>query len=111
MERAFLEFGLSKAGFSEKSIQRTNEKGKIQRFVAFYGICPKTYANIFLALKGNDAFQGKLSMGHLFLVLLWLKSYMTEPILAGIFGVSENTVRKNTWKYAIAIQNLKTSKV
>ena len=111
MEEAFLSYGLSKAGLSGESIERTNEKTKMQRFVAFYGCCPETCTKIFLALKESDTFEGTVSMRHLFLGLLWLKAYMTVPILAGIFGISESTVRKNTCKYVRAIQSLKTSKV
>ena len=111
MEEACLSFGLLKAGFSEKSIERTNEKVKIQRFISFYGCCPKTFTAIFMALKESNSFQGKVSMVHLFLGLTWLKTYMTERCLAGFFGLTENTVRKKVWQYTSAIQSLKPSKV
>ena len=107
----FMYYGLEKVGFSRKQIDNSNERLCLQRFVSFFGVCPKTCKEMFSALKEVEPFRVKCSMVHFFLTLAWLKSYGTYSVLSGQFKVTENTVMKWVWIYAKGIQSLKESKV
>ena len=106
----FMYYGLEKVGFDRSQIEKC-ERLSLERFISFFGVCPKTTKEMFSALKEVEPFQHKCSMLYFFLTLTWFKSYMTYPVLSGLFKLTENTVRKWVWVYAKGIQSLKESKV
>lgn len=115
-EEEWLETGLIYAGFDifrQNSISRDNNLG---RFRSFYGINPTPLILMHNDLQTNEdgtEIDGKKngSPKHLLMTLHWLKTYTTEPILAGLFELNERTVRKFIWQYASALQSLKSRKV
>lgn len=112
MEDGVLSYGLERAGFRQYGKEQTNTAVRMDRFVAFYGVSHRTCAAIFEALKKSRADKGEpSSLLHFLLTMFWFKAYVTERILAGLFQMSENTVRKWIWEYATSLQLLKQSKV
>ena len=111
-EDNILSYGLERAGFRQYGAQRTCKAVQMERFVSFYGVCHQTCAAIFEALQVSRNEVGEGSNLLYFLVtMFWFKAYVTEPVLAGLFQLTENTVRKWIWVYARSLQWLKPSKV
>ena len=111
-EDSVLSYGLERAGFRQYLIQKTNKAAQAERFVSFYGVSHRTCAASFDALRKIRADAGVVSHLLYFLVtMFWFKSYVTESVLAGVFQITENTVRKWIWEYARSLQLLKASKV
>jgi hypothetical protein len=113
-EADFLELGLSYAGFNAINQQRTRPEDNIRRFRAWYGAGAKTCSQIFMDLQTADMQETcikNLDAKKLLLTLYWMKTYNTESVLAGTFGVNEKTARNWLWTYAGAIQALKHKKV
>ena len=111
VENSHLFYGLEKVGFSRGQVEKTNRDKSIQRFTSYFGCCPRTSTALFAALKDANSLQSKPSLLYFYMALAWLKSYLTERVLAGMFKVHENTVRTWVGKYAIGIQSLKEQKV
>jgi hypothetical protein len=113
-EAEFLELGLSHAGFDAIKQQRTRPVDNVRRFRGWYGAGPKTCSQIFIDLQTSDIQQARIKKPDgkkLLLALCWMKTYNTEPVLAGIFNANEKTARNWLWTYAGAIQALKHQKV
>ena len=104
-------YGLEKAGFYCARIQSVALKTNLERFVSFYGVDPKTCVEVYTSLKASDGLAKTTSVVYFFLTMAWLKTYSKEHVLAGIFGVSENTIRKWIWINLKGLQSLKASKV
>ena len=112
LEDRVLSYGLERAGFHQNGDQQKSKAVQRERFVAFYGVCYRTCSAIFEALKISRAEAGDVSnLLHFLVTMFWFKSYVTEPVLSGLFQLTENTVRKWIWEYARALQRLKPSKV
>ena len=109
-EESILSFGLETIGFREQQNQRTNQNTKLERFSSSFGAWPQTCCGLLTALEGLPGFA-PVKLRNFFLAMFWLKNYPAEPVLAGIFKMTENTVRKWIWKFGRAIQSLKESKV
>ena len=107
----FLHYGLEKVGFNRDQIERTNMETNKGRFVAYFGVSPLATFKFFQSIEESNYFEKKTPLPHFFLCLVWLKGYLSESLLAGMFKLNENTVREWIWKYAKAIQSLKQSKV
>jgi hypothetical protein len=105
-EGEVLFYGLIYAGFNEERQKTVDEKKNIERFRCFYGVEHKAVAALIKDLPDKD-FQLK----NLFLALNYLKTYNTETVLSGWWGMSEETVRKWTKHYQQEIQKLKEKKV
>ena len=111
-EENVLYYGLEWAGFRQYGIRGTNKDMKVERFISFFGVCHLTCATIFLALKKHREERGDdSSLLYFLLTMSWFKTYATESVLAGMFSLTENTVRKWIWEYAKSLQWLKPSKV
>ena len=110
-EETVLLYGIERAGFAQ-SERLPNRKKQLERFVAYFGISHRTCAAIFMALQAArvDA-DDDLKLINLLITLVWLKTYVTEMVLAGMFQLNENTVRKWIWKYAGILKLLRQSKV
>ena len=110
-EESVLLYGIERAGFAQ-SERQPNRKKQLERFVAFFGISHRTCAAIYMALQAaRDEANDELKLINLLITLVWLKTYVTEMVLAGMFQLNENTVRKWIWKYAGFLQSLKETKV
>jgi hypothetical protein len=84
----------------------------IRRFRAAFGASPESCCKIFADLQTIEpATRMKHNAAYFLMTLQWLSTYMVEEILAGIYKLSEKTVRKWIWDYTKAIQALKEQKV
>ena len=110
-----LELGLIVAGFPVGR-QQVSRKTQIARFVGNYGAKPVVYGEIWedfqttaiLAARINEK---DLVLDYFFMTLAFLKSYMTESQLSGMFKVSEKTARTWIRFYINKLQALKPQKV
>jgi hypothetical protein len=105
-EDKVLSYGLIYANFDELRQKSVDKTENIRRFRCFYGVEHKAVAALIKDLPDKD-FQLK----NLFLALNYLKTYNTETVLSGWWGMSEETVRKWTKHYQQEIQKLKEKKV
>ena len=109
-EDSVLSYGLDRAGFRQYGIQKTNKESQMERF--FYGVSHRTCAASFEALRESRKDAGKDShLLHFLVTMFWFKAYVTESVLAGVFQITENTVRTWIWEYTRSLQSLKSSKV
>jgi hypothetical protein len=109
----FLLLGLHLVGFL--TCGSTCAATNIRRFRAAFGTTPESCSKIFIDLQtfapaANIAIK-KHNASYFLMTLNWLRSYMVEETLAGLYNLSEKTVRKWIWDYTIAIQALKEQKV
>ena len=111
LEKNILSYGLETAGFRQFGVLETSPELKRQRFISFFGVCPSTCAAIFVALKTGSEIGDGCRLNHFLLTMCWMKNYVTERVLAGMFEMTEKTIRKWIWKYAKMIQSLKAAKV
>lgn len=112
-EDEWLENGLQFVGF-DAICQRNNGSANLRRFKSNYGINPRTCIQVFndLHTLENGVENGQTWNAKYFLMALnWLKTYRTEPLLAGTFHINERTIRLYLWRFAQAIQRLKSRKV
>jgi hypothetical protein len=94
--------------------QSVKHETQMRRFMAHFGTCPVTCAAIFADLQTTANATARLAkpdITYFFMALNWLKTYGTEPQIAGTFKFDEKTVRKWVEKYVKAIQALKDQKV
>jgi len=110
----FLFLGLELMGFGLRNPPRT--KKDVDRFLACFGTTPESASAIFDALQvtTNEKAYVKpsdLKFRYFMMTLNWMKSYQVEHVLAGLFKVHEDTVRKWTWFYTKRIQGLKEEKI
>jgi hypothetical protein len=105
-----LSLGMQFAGLQIGENQSTNTA----RFRSTYGIDPTSCSEIYYDLETVDIGNKKvenLQIIYFFLTLFWLRSYSTETALAATFKLHERTIRNYLWRYAEAIQALKSIKV
>jgi hypothetical protein len=105
-EDEVLFYGLLYAGFNEARQKSVSNDKNIERFKCFYGVGYKAVAALI-----KDLPEKKIELKNLFLALNHLKTYNTETVLSGWWGMSEDTVRKWTRHYQKEIQGLKEKKV
>jgi hypothetical protein len=108
-EKEWIAMGNTWAGF--ECSNRTKEKTHRQRFRDFYGISPESCRQLFLDLQQRTKEKMNLNPLNYLMTLDWLKSYATEPHLAGRWKCDEDTVRKWIWVYVSKIQELKGYKI
>jgi hypothetical protein len=109
-----MRLGLKYMGFKNER-QNGNHKHNLRRFRAAYGTSPSSCAAILedlqnIEMMGLLVIQKPLAI-HLLMTLEWFKHYPSEPLLAGKYGIHEETVRRYLFAYSDAIQHLKKKKV
>lgn len=110
-----LEFGLNIAGFPIQR-QQVCRKTLIARFVGHYGAKPVAYSMLWEDFQTTTIAAARiqekdLSLDYYFMTLAFLKSYLTESQLSGMFKVSEKTARTWIRFYVHKIQALKPQKI
>jgi hypothetical protein len=110
-----LEYGLTLAGFPIRR-QQICRKALIARFVGCYGAKPVVYSALWEDFQTTTIAAARiqekdLSLDYYFMTLAFLKSYLTESQLSGMFNVSEKTARTWVRFYVNKIQALKPQKV
>ena len=99
MQVPFIEFmrlGLEISGFHHW--EANNEKSNLERFRGLYGMSPKRCEQLWNDLQLNDDLEGRITSDanplHLLLALRLMRTYSSEIVLAGLFGLSDKAVRK-----------------
>jgi hypothetical protein len=105
---SMLAYGLEIVGFSLKRQSRVKHKTNIKRWKAFFGVGPPTIRALYYDL---EATYSSLNFRDLLLCLNWFKCYDTEHVLAGRWGLNEDTIRYKVKDYAKKIQSLKKYKI
>jgi hypothetical protein len=106
-EGTMLSYGLSFVGFP-CARQNVSTGTNMKRFVSYYGVEPKTIVALFDDLKAKfTLFMEQYAL----MSINWLKSYDTERVLAGRWGLSERTIEPKVKAYAKMIQSLKETKI
>lgn len=103
------ELGLSLVGFGTMR-QQVSDKLNTDRFRAFYGVSPKALESLFICLQDKFG-ESSAKLEDFLMTMNWLKSYDTEHVLAGRWGLSEQTIRTKVQIVTGRIQSLKTVKV
>jgi hypothetical protein len=106
-----LELGIQSAGIIRGTACLNTTK---KRFRSSYGLDPPAFNELMSDLQTVDIGDKQIEQFdpfYLLMTLYWLRHYIVEPILAAVFRVNEKTARKWCWKYALAIQALKETKV
>ena len=89
----------------------------LRRFKACYGSAPQVICAIWWDLQTADISEARISnvtvrsLERLLMTMYFLKTNLSEHCMAGIFQLSEPTVRKWCWAYAAKIQALKAIKI
>jgi hypothetical protein len=89
----------------------------LRRFKACYGSAPQVICAIWWDLQTADIDEARISnvtvrsLERLLMTMYFLKTNLSEHCMAGIFQLSEPTVRKWCWAYAAKIQALKAIKI
>ena len=106
-EEEFLSLGLNLVGFQDFKLDVCDTL-KQQRFCAFFGIPPVAVAAMFADLS---RIMAKIDPTKLLMTINWLKLYDTEHVMAGRWGLREETVRRNILEYTKRIQDMTPAKV
>jgi hypothetical protein len=106
-DQSLLSLGLTLAGFPEFR-QKVDDNLKMRRFRAFFGMSPKAMVALYHDLI--TVFP-KVDPGKLLMTMNWLKLYDTEHVMAGRWGLDEETIRRHVSKYIATIQELKQAKI
>jgi len=101
-----LKYGLDFVGFDVIRQRKVNDEENAKRFKAFYGVGHKAVAALI-----KDLPEDKFDLKYLLLALNFAKTYDTEIVMSGWWGLCEDTVRKWAWHYLQKIQVLKLKKV
>lgn len=112
-EETIITIGLQTVGCSE-SWKSANTEARIETFRACFYATPKTCQDIFVAIQADDLETHRVKkpdLVYLLITLNWLYKYNTEKQMSINFKINEKTIRKNIWRYAEAINALKTRKV
>jgi hypothetical protein len=111
----FLLLGLRLVGFDDCGHRTTSAATSIRRFRASFGTTPESCSKIFADLQTGACAAVVTTTKHnavyFLMALQWLRTYMVEETLAGLYKLTEKTVRTWIWEYTIAIQALKEQKV
>jgi len=86
-----LSYGLKCAGFDEKRQANTRLSFNIDRFAAHFGTGPKTVRAMLFDLKQEHP---HVIVKHALMTLYFLKTYVTQHIMAGIWGYVEDFIGK-----------------
>ena len=110
-----LKQGLTEVGF-DKKWQRITRAANLERFGYFYGSLPIVLAQVWEDLQTTQNPDALVSgtesnLKYFFLACHLLKGYKLEAKLAGVFKISERTVRDKGWEFIRKIQALKLEKV
>lgn len=107
-----LSYGLLLVGF-DKSRQKVTIELNLERFKAHFGVGHSTVRGLFQDLKeANPTVDNKVfNYAHAFMTLNWMKLYDTEHVLAGRWGLHEETIRNKVKAYTKSIQDLKGRKI
>jgi hypothetical protein len=85
---AVLVVGLDYVGFKQIQLQNNKHKTNIQRFHNIYGALPASCTQIMNDIQSDEmglAIIRKPTQMHLLMTMYWLKAYVTETHLAGMF--------------------------
>jgi hypothetical protein len=107
---AMLELGIEMMGFSKNTIDGM----KIERFRASFGMDPIACSIVFHDLQTVDIGIARIQTidPYFFLMtLFWLRNYVTNIVMTGIFHIDGKTLTKWIWTYAHGIRALKNTKV
>lgn len=91
--------GLELVGFQGQRQGAT--KLKLRRFFAAYGVSPPALKALFDDLQPT---VDDPDLRFFLIAVFWLKAYIVEELIAGFFGLTEKSARKEIWKYISAIQ-------
>jgi hypothetical protein len=90
--------------------ERQNERLELnrERFRALYGVSPKAVQDCtnVLSSKGFD-----LHLKEVLMAMNWLRFYDTKHVLAGCWGLSEESIRNRVKNCCKAIQSLEDNKI
>ncbi len=107
-EHNLLSLGLTLGGFPEFR-QKVDDVLKMRRrFRAFYGVSPRALVALYHDLL---TIFPKVDPGQLLMSMNWLKLYDTEHVMAGRWGLDEETIRRRVRDCISKIQQLKAAKV
>ena len=108
--RAILDLGIETLGFSKHE----HDKMKNERFCASFGIDPIACNIIFCDLQtvdiGNATIK-QIDPYYFLMTLFWLRNYMTNIVMAGVFHIDDKTLSKWVWIYTYGVRALKETKV
>jgi hypothetical protein len=80
------------------------------RWIAHFGAEPEVCVDVWSRLDEDDTLSGPDDEAvfpcHLLWALLFLKTYDTEPVLAGMCGADEDTLRKWAWDFVEKVSDL-----
>lgn len=111
----FETLGLHLAGYSNETIERTNNETNTNRLKDFCYAGKKTLAKLYRDVQHADLGEHQIlnpSPVDLIFALYFLKKYPTAHEFAGRWGVgTEKTVLRKAWRYIHAIQALKEKKI
>ena len=99
-------YGLLYVGYDKLRQLDVDHDVNITRFRCFYGVGHLAVAAVIRDLNDSD-----LDLKNFLLALNYLKTYNTETVLSGWWGLNEDTVRKWAKHYQKEIQKLKKKKV
>ena len=77
------------------------------KFTSYFGTMPQICAHIWNRLHYHSILPKNGCVFHQLWALMFLKMHSTEHVLAALAGVTCKTFRKWSWKFVIAISNLK----
>jgi hypothetical protein len=106
--------GLRYAGFDDKRQLASSAETNLKRFRDSFGALPLSCAQMIVDFQSEDLGELRIvkpNIVYMLMSLCWMHTYVTEHALAGMFNITENTVRKWCWFYARAIQGQKCKKV
>ncbi len=107
-EATILKEGLSCVGFPDQR-QNCRLQLKRDRFRAFYGVSPKSVQSVIKDLADKSDLHFPLK--DLLMALNWLRLYDNEHVLAGRWGLSEQTIREKVRECIKGIVSLKGEKI
>jgi hypothetical protein len=110
-EARILEIGLEFVGF-DTSRQKVRDGLNMKRFRAHYGCGPRGLAALYADLKTSHHNNiAAFNLRDFLMTLNWLKLYDTQHVLAGRWGLHEETISMKLIDYTKLIQGLKEEKI
>lgn len=103
-----LSFGLECVGFDKKRQSSVRSSLNIDRFTGHYGTGPKTVQAM---LKDLASHYPHIAIKNVLMTLYWLKTYVTQHVMSGTWGHSEDFIGKTVKEYTKLIQSLKSKKI
>lgn len=103
-----LTFGLECVGFDKKRQSSVRSSLNIDRFTGHYGTGPKTIQAMLIDLTNE---YPDIVIKNVLMTLYWLKTYVTQHVMSGTWGYSEDFIGKTVKEYTKLIQSLKSKKI